>query len=70
MHEAEKFARVIVPSPLRDTLVYSIPLPLIGQISVGSRVLVPLQKRTVTGVVWRFFGESNRSRQTDDCTAR
>jgi len=58
MHEAEKFARVIVPSPLRDTLVYSIPPPLIGQISVGSRVLVPLQKRTVTGVVWEILSDN------------
>ena len=58
MHEAEKFARVIVPSPLRDILVYSIPSPLIDQISVGSRVLVPLQKRTVTGVVWEILSDN------------
>ncbi|MGH7873340.1 MAG: replication restart helicase PriA [Candidatus Binatia bacterium] len=54
----EKFARVIVPSPLRDTLVYSIPESFVGRVSVGSRVLVPLQKRTVTGIVWEILSEN------------
>jgi primosomal protein N' (replication factor Y) len=58
MHEAQFFARVIVPAPLRDPLVYSIPQNLSDQITVGRRVLVPLQRRTVTGVVWEVLAQN------------
>ncbi|HVO93291.1 MAG TPA: DEAD/DEAH box helicase, partial [Terriglobales bacterium] len=58
MPDAHTFARVIVSSPLQDTLVYSIPTPLVGQISAGNRVLVPMRKRTVTGVVWEILSQS------------
>jgi primosomal protein N' (replication factor Y) len=58
MHETQIFARVIVPSPLKYPLVYSIPQTLNDQITVGSRVLVPLQRRTVTGVVWEILANN------------
>jgi primosomal protein N' (replication factor Y) len=58
MHEAQIFARVIVPSPLKDPLIYSIPQTLSEQITVGTRVLVPLQRRTVTGVVWEILAQN------------
>jgi len=55
MHEGQFFARVALPSLLKDPLIYSIPRDLNHQIYVGSRVLVPLQRRTVTGVVWEII---------------
>ncbi|HSK28549.1 MAG TPA: hypothetical protein VLA17_01170, partial [Candidatus Limnocylindria bacterium] len=58
MHEAQSFARVVVPSPLKDPLIYSVPHSLGRQIAIGSRVLVPLQRRTVTGVVWEVLAEN------------
>jgi len=58
MHIAQKFAHVVIPSPLKHPLTYSIPASLTDQISRGSRVLVPLQKRTMTGVVWEILGEN------------
>lgn len=51
MGEAETFARVIVPGPLKEPLIYHVPATLSGPICPGSRVLIPLQRRTVTGVV-------------------
>ena len=54
MKQAQRFARVIVPAPLKEPLVYSVPETLEKQIALGSRVLVPLQKRIMTGVVLEF----------------
>jgi primosomal protein N' (replication factor Y) len=48
---AINFARVIIPSPLGQPLIYSVPDDLRDSISVGMRVLIPLGKRKVTGVV-------------------
>jgi primosomal protein N' (replication factor Y) (superfamily II helicase) len=56
--EAEKFARVVIPTPLRDPLTYKVPETLHEQIAVGMRVLVPLSKRKVTGVVLELMQES------------
>jgi primosomal protein N' (replication factor Y) len=52
--EAERFARVVIPSPLKEPLTYSIPPELRSDLTIGSRVLVPLGKRKVTGVVADF----------------
>jgi primosomal protein N' (replication factor Y) (superfamily II helicase) len=57
MKQAQRFARVIVPAPLKEPLVYSIPETLKNQITPGSRVLVPLQRRIMTGVVLDFPSE-------------
>src|SRR6516225_2140461 len=51
MHFAREFARVIVPGPLREPLIYGVPESLQERILPGVRVMVPLQKRTVTGIV-------------------
>jgi primosomal protein N' (replication factor Y) len=59
MKQAQKFARIIVPAPLKEPLIYSIPPSLEHQIAPGIRVLVPLQKRTVTGIVLGFVGENS-----------
>ena len=48
---AQMYAQVIVPAPLKETLLYSIPGSLKEQIIPGMRVLIPLRKRTVTGIV-------------------
>ena len=58
MKPAPKLARIIVPAPLKNPLIYSIPDTLEGQIVAGIRVLIPLQKRTVTGIVLDFVAEN------------
>jgi len=58
MTEGEKFALVVVPAPLKEPLVYSIPKALEGNLKPGTRVLIPLQKRTVTGIVIEVVGAS------------
>jgi primosomal protein N' (replication factor Y) len=59
--EAQRFARVVIPSPLKHPLTYSVPLPFRETISVGMRVLVPVGKRKLTGVVFELLGKSSRS---------
>ena len=59
MSQAPKFAKVVVPAPLRDPLVYSIPERLRCRIAPGTRVLIPLQKRIVTGIVLDFLEETS-----------
>ena len=58
MDEPQKFARVVIPSLLTQPLIYSIPAPLADQIAPGMRVLIPLRKRTMTGVVWEILSEN------------
>ncbi len=57
--EAQLFASVVVPSPLKHPLTYAVPSSLCEQISVGMRVLVPLGKRKVTGVVFELLSKSS-----------
>jgi primosomal protein N' (replication factor Y) (superfamily II helicase) len=45
------FARVVIPSPLSQPLIYSVPEELRERVTIGMRVSIPLGKRTVTGVV-------------------
>ncbi len=47
-----------MPAPLRDPLIYAVPEPLKDRIAPGARVLIPLQKRIVTGIVLDFLGET------------
>ena len=58
MTEVEKFARVIVPGPFKEPLTYHLPDELVDLIAPGSRVLIPLQRRTVTGVVLDIIKEN------------
>jgi primosomal protein N' (replication factor Y) len=53
-----RFARVIVPSPLKDPLTYRVPPAIHDQISVGMRVLIPLGKRRLTGIVFELLTET------------
>ena len=54
MDARRKFALVAVPAPLREPLTYAVPEALGSRIEVGMRVLVPLGRRRVTGVVTGF----------------
>jgi primosomal protein N' (replication factor Y) len=56
--EAGRFARVVIPKPLKDVLTYKVPEYLYDQIAVGLRVLIPLGKRKVTGVVLELMQET------------
>jgi primosomal protein N' (replication factor Y) len=57
--EEKKFVRVVVPSPMREFLIYRIPPGLGSKIKIGMRVLVPLGKRKVTGVVFDLLRETS-----------
>ena len=54
MTQALKFVRILVPLPLKTPLTYSVPQALEGRIAPGSRVLVQVQRRILTGVVLDF----------------
>ncbi|MGH7766034.1 MAG: replication restart helicase PriA [Candidatus Binatia bacterium] len=53
------FAQVIVPSPLKEPLTYEVPSHLRGSLKIGMRVIVPVGKRSVTGVVVGFSPEAH-----------
>jgi len=59
MKSAQKYAQVVVPAPLKEALLYSIPESLEGQITPGLRVLIPLRKRTVTGIVLALSSDNS-----------
>lgn len=55
------FARVVIPSPLKQPLIYAIPAVFQGQIFPGQRVRVPLGKTRVTGIVFELLEYCSRS---------
>jgi len=60
MHKGEgKFARVVIPSPLKNPLVYRVPDQFQEQTAPGMRVLVPLGRRKVTGLILELFPETS-----------
>jgi primosomal protein N' (replication factor Y) (superfamily II helicase) len=65
MKSARQFARVVVPGPFKEPLIYSVPESLQDRIVPGLRVVVPLQKRTVTGILLESVFE-NPLHQTKD----
>lgn len=60
----EKFAQVLIPAPLKEPLLYSVPKEFAAEVAPGSRVLIPLQRRTVTGIVLETCRDNPRSVQT------
>ena len=58
MAASGKYALVAVPAPLDEPLTYAVPKALAGRLDVGMRVLVPLGRRRVTGVVVGLERES------------
>lgn len=59
------FVYVAVPSPLKEPLLYRIPEGGGESLAAGMRVLVPLGKRQVTGVVVGFAAETSLERVKD-----
>ncbi|HEU4341549.1 MAG TPA: primosomal protein N' [Candidatus Binatia bacterium] len=56
---AGKFARIIIPSPLKEPLVYRLTDELRHQVAPGMRVVVPLGKRKLTGIVLDLIEETD-----------
>ncbi len=54
----KSYADIILPLRVDKTYTYRIPPGLQGQVAAGSRVLVPLGRRTVTGVVVKLSSAS------------
>ena len=52
-----RLVRVAVPVPVLGSLSYAVP-PTLSAPSVGARVLVPLGKRVLTGIVVDADGSS------------
>jgi len=60
MQEVGKgFAQVVIPSPVKEPLLYQVPSALQDRLEIGMRVLVPLGKRKVTGIVFDFAQETS-----------
>src|SRR4029077_13515036 len=55
MNKAGNFVRVVIPAPLREPLIYRVPLSLHERLFVGMRVIIPLGKRRVTGIVFELL---------------
>jgi primosomal protein N' (replication factor Y) len=55
---AKAIAEVTIPPRIREPLAYAIPERLGGQAELGMRVLVPLGKRNVTGVITGFRSQA------------
>lgn len=49
------FCNVALPVPLRTTFTYAVPESMRGTAQPGSRVLVPLRKKSLVGVVVEFL---------------
>jgi len=58
MKSGRQFARVVVPGPFKEPLIYGVPESLQERIVPGLRVMVPLHKRTVTGIVLESVSEN------------
>ncbi len=54
----QPYAEVILPLRVNRAFTYRIPTELQGQVTAGCRVLVPLSRRTVTGVVVELSSSS------------
>ncbi len=56
------FARVVIPSPLDQPLIYGVPEEFRERIAVGMRVFIPLGKRRITGVVLELLETTTLTR--------
>jgi primosomal protein N' (replication factor Y) (superfamily II helicase) len=56
--QAGKFARIIIPLPVKEPLTYGVPDKLEHLVTVGMRVLIPLGKRKVSGIVFELISET------------
>src|ERR1041384_5086875 len=60
MHKGRAFAEVIIPSPLKEPLTYEVPQEL--DVKPGMRVVVPVGRRRVTGLVAELASTSRIER--------
>ena len=58
-NQAKRFARVVIPSPLKQPLIYAVPPDLQDEILVGMRALIPLGRRKVVGIVFELLPETH-----------
>jgi len=58
--ETESFARIVIPSPLKEPLTYAVPAHLRSDICPGMRVIVPVGRRKLTGIVFDLSSKSSR----------
>lgn len=56
--ERGKFARIVIPSSLKEPLTYAVPPSLAGELQVGMRVVVPLGKRKAVGIIMSFEAQT------------
>lgn len=63
--QAANFARVVIPSPLKNPLVYAVPPALQNQIAVGFRIRIPLGKRRVVGIVLELLAATSLNETRD-----
>ena len=59
------YAQIVLPFGADKEFTYSVPPSLRGTVKVGSRVLVPLGRRTTTGIVVDLVGRSSVSQVKD-----
>ncbi len=53
---APRFAAVVLPVPVNRSYIYAIPEPLALRVVPGARVVVPLRRRSVVGIVTEVVG--------------
>ena len=53
------FVRVVIPAPVKEALIYQVPEPFRQRIAVGMRVIVPLGRRKVTGIVLELLSTTS-----------
>jgi primosomal protein N' (replication factor Y) (superfamily II helicase) len=61
MNTAGNFVRVVIPSPVKESLIYHVPAAFRECLSVGMRVIIPLGKRRVTGIVFELLASTSRA---------
>ncbi len=54
----ERFARVALPLPLFEPYLYRIPTILADRVTPGARVVVPVRRRELVGIVLEITGEA------------
>ena len=59
MNTAGNFVRVVIPSPVKESLIYHVPAAFRECLSVGMRVIIPLGKRRVTGIVFEMLASTS-----------
>jgi len=53
---APRYAAVVLPVPVSRSYIYEVPRTLADRVVPGARVVVPLQRRSVVGIVTELDG--------------